>query len=309
MGRLENIRIVDPVLTELARGYSNAEFIAEKLFPIVPVRKEAGKVPQFGKGRFKIHKTERAIHGDTNVILPDAISTVDFSLTEHDASYPIDYREADESAFDLESYGTRYASDVIAIRREKIAADLAQDASQYASGNKVALSGTSCWSDYTNSDPIATVRTGKEAIRAAAGRYPNVLVLGAISFKLLQDHPKILERIKYSMKGIVTADLLAEILDVPNIAVGLGYSVSDADVNADLWGDNAVLAYVPEMPKEGERTPYEPSYGYTFRKRSWPQVDKYTGAGGKLTYVRSTDLFQVKIVGSVAGYLISNTQA
>jgi len=309
MGRLENIRIVDPVLTELARGYSNAEFISEWLFPIVPVGKEAGKVPQFGKDMFKVHKTERALHAHSNIILPDAISTVDYTLTEHDAAYPIDYREEGDAAFALEQYATRFVSSVIELRREKIAADLAQDTSAYPSGNKVALTTTGCWSDFTNSDPIANVRTGKEAVRAAVGKYPNVLVLGAISYKLLQDHPKIVARIQYAMKGIITKELLAEIFGVPNVVVGLGYSVSDAGVNSDLWGDNAVLAYVPEKPQEGERTPYEPSFGYTFRKRDWPQVDKYQSEGGKVTNVRSTDLFQVKVVGSVAGYLISNTQA
>ncbi len=309
MGRTGNLRIVDPVLTTLARGYSNAEFVAENLFPIVNVEKEAGKVPQFGKDMFKVHKTERALHGASNVILPKDISTVDFSLTEHDAAYPVDYREEGEASFAYEQFATRFVSNVIQLRREKIAADLAQNTATYPTANKLALTTTGCWSDFTNSDPIANIRAAKEAVRNAIGQYPNVLMLGAISFQLLQDHPKILARIQYAMKGIVTKELLAEIFGVPNIFIGLGYYVGDDDVNVDLWGDVAILGYVPEKPKDGERTPYEPSFGYTFRKRDWPQVDKYPGEGGKVQFVRSTDNFQVKVVGSNAAFLISNTKA
>lgn len=43
---------VDPVLTNLAVGYKNAEFIAEKIFPQVFTDKEGVQVPVFGKGSF-----------------------------------------------------------------------------------------------------------------------------------------------------------------------------------------------------------------------------------------------------------------
>ena len=44
MGTLADRRMVDPVLTDLARGYSNASFIFPKLFPLVKVAKEGGKI-------------------------------------------------------------------------------------------------------------------------------------------------------------------------------------------------------------------------------------------------------------------------
>ena len=37
MGTLQNKRIVDPVLTEISRGYTNAALIGTNLFPIVTV--------------------------------------------------------------------------------------------------------------------------------------------------------------------------------------------------------------------------------------------------------------------------------
>ena len=92
-GTLAQRRIVDPVLTELARGYSNASFIANAVFPEVTVSKEGGKIPQFNKEAFNIHNTERAIRAKSNRISPEVHTSIDFVLTEHDLEYPIDYRE------------------------------------------------------------------------------------------------------------------------------------------------------------------------------------------------------------------------
>ncbi|OLZ70244.1 hypothetical protein BS642_21125, partial [Chromobacterium violaceum] len=61
--RLKRLRIVDPVLTNLARGYRNAAYIGENLFPLAPMEKEAGIIPLFGKEAFLLWETERAIRG------------------------------------------------------------------------------------------------------------------------------------------------------------------------------------------------------------------------------------------------------
>jgi hypothetical protein len=53
---------------------------------------------------------------------------------------------------------------------------------------------------------------------------------------------------------------------------------------------------------------YEPSYGYTFRKKNKPVVDTYVTNGGKVQLIRNTDLFDLKIVGADAGYLVTNTK-
>ena len=54
MGMLSEKRVVDPVLTNIARGYTNNAYVGSLLFPDVPVEKEGGKIPQFTKEAFKI---------------------------------------------------------------------------------------------------------------------------------------------------------------------------------------------------------------------------------------------------------------
>lgn len=309
--RLSTLRVVDPVLTELARGYANAQLIAEALFPAAFMAKEAGKIPQFGKEAFKIYNTERALRAKSNRVNPEGRTTIDVVLDEHDLEYPIDYREADDAVFNLEQHAALVTTEGIRLRLEKQGADLAQDAANYAAGNKVTLAGTDQFTDYTNSDPVDVIETGKEAIRKKIGRRPNVMAIGAESFRVLKEHPNLIEKIKYSMKGVLTVELMQEIFGIPRIVVGESVYADDADAFLDLWSDNIVLAYVPgqqaTLPRDA-RTPYEPSYGYTLRKRGQPMVDKYDEAK-KLRIVRNTDIAKVKIVGAEAGYLIKDTNA
>jgi hypothetical protein len=307
MGRLEQLRVVDPVLTTLARGYTNAQLVADALFPFVPMEKEGGKIPVFGKEAFKIYPTERAIRADSNRINPDGRSTVDVVLTEHDLEYPIDYREAGEDVFPTEEHGTRVVTEGIRLRHEKLSADLAQSATNFPSGSKTELSGTAQFT-HADSDPVAVVETAKEAIRGKIGRRPNTMVIGAASYRVLKSHPKLLERIKYSQLGVVTVELMKIIFGVENISVGEAIYVNAGGTFIDIWGDNVVLAWSTITPAQN-RTFYEPSFGYTLQKKGMPEVDKYVAQGGKLSMVRNTDIFLPKIVGAEAGYLIENTNA
>lgn len=310
MGRLSNLRIVDPVLTNIALGYSNNEFVGEHLMPFVWVDKEGNKLPKFGKEAFKLYNTERALRAESNRINPEGLGSMDLNTDEHDIEYPIDYRESAEAAFPLESWGVEVTQQVIQLRREKMIADMAQNPANYPVGNKIALAGNDQFTAGATSDPLGVVENGKDAIRQKTGKRPNTMIIGASAFKPLRFHPQLTDKIKYTGKGVVRLDSLRELFDIPNIYVGEGIYSSDQDVFSDLWGDNIVLAYVAQKPQtEGvERSPYQPSFGYTPRRRGMPQVD-VRNPSGKVELVRSTDNFRPYIVGADAGYLISDTNA
>ncbi len=306
--RLSNLRVVDPVLTNLAVGYSNAELIGDVLFPFAQIDKEAGKVPKFGKEAFKLYNTERALRAKSNRINPEGQGTIDVVLDEHDLEYPIDYREDQESMFPMEAHATNVVTEGIRLRHEKMCADLAQNPANFPSGNKIILSGTSRFTDKANSDPVGVVEDGKEAIRQKIGKRPNTMVIGAAAYKSLKHHPLLLEKIKYSMKGVLTKELLQEIFEVQRIVVGEGVYSSDYDTFGDLWGDNIILAYVKPNAQGMERSHLDPSFGYTLRKRGQPLVDKYD-EGRKLRLIRNTDIFKPVLLGAEAGYLIADTNA
>lgn len=307
MGTLANKRIVDPVLTNLARGYSNAAFIGDNLFPLVEVEKEAGKIPQFSKEAFKIYNTERAIRASSNRISPEGRSTIDFSLTEHDLEYPLDYREEEEDIFPLKMHAAIVTSDGIKLRKEKIIADLAQDLNSYPAGNKVTLSSGDKF-DVDTSDPYAIFETAKDQVRSKIAKRPNVCLLGASAYKALKNHPAIIDRIKYTQHAVITPELLRQLLDFDQLFIGDAVYSDDNDNFMDIWSANAIVAYVPAAVPNTKRSYYEPAFAYSLHKRNYPIVDTYTEKG-KVSLVRNTNIFTAKIVGAEAGYLINDTNS
>ncbi|MBR5554600.1 hypothetical protein IKU74_01160 [bacterium] len=302
MGRLEDLRI-NAYLSEVARGYGNNSFIAENLFPIIDSEKEKIDIFQFNKEAFQLYDTERAIRANSNVISPKGFSKHTATLAEHDLAYPIDYREEDEAEkVKLQLHATNVVTEGLKLKLEKQCADLAQDPKNYATENKIALSGTS---QFTNeaSDPLKVVNAGKDAVCGKIGKDPNTLVMGQEVWQALKQNTSLKNLIASSSNKIITLDLLKEFFEIENIVVGRSI-YADANNNfARVWGNNIILAYVPKLTS---RTEYDPSFGYTVRKKDALQIDEYQKEGNKVKYIRATDIYTPFLVGAEAGYLISN---
>ncbi|RRD68671.1 hypothetical protein EII19_00635 [Comamonadaceae bacterium OH2310_COT-174] len=308
MSRLKELRIVDPVLTNLATGYSGNEYIGHHLLPFVPVEKEAGQIPRFGKEAFVESRTERAIRADSNLIDPEGVGLADFTLTEHDIGQPIDYREEQESNFALEAWATHVVTEKIRLRHEIKVARLVQNTASYPASNRITLSGSDQFT-HADSDPEGVIDDAKDAISAAVGREPNTMVIGQAAWRALKRHPKLKAILSDTRTRLVQLADLREIFEVEHIVVGKGVqAATPTSPFTRIWGDNIVLAYV-SRGAGGQRTVYDPSFGYTPQKKGWPQVDKYALPGGKVQVVRSTDIFEPFILGADAGYLIADTNA
>jgi hypothetical protein len=298
----------DPLLTEYAQGYGNDAYVGTELLPEVIVTAERFRVPEFGKENLRIYNTERALRAASNVLNPEGITTTEVSLKEHDLAFPMDYREAaasKELLRSLEQYAAKNVADAILLKQETITADLTQNPNNYPASNRVVLSGTSKWSN-DSSKPIQDIMAAREAIRAASGRYPSKLLLGASSYNALVNHANFIERIKYSQSGVLTVELMQTILNIPKIVVGQAVS-HDKTTNSfvDVWGDVAILAHVPTGVR-AQRSPFVPSFGYTFRYNIFPMVDTYEENGGKVKYVRGTSFMEPYLLAPACGFLITD---
>ena len=307
--RTDELRMVDPILSTIAQGYSNTSLVSEALFPIVNVSKSKMKIPVFGKEAFYLRAVDCAIRAHSNRIPPIEISLIDFETQERDLEMALDHLEQEEAS-NLEMYMsqiTKTLADSIALTREKTAADMAQDETLYDAGMKTVITSGTAFDDYTNTtDPIEVIKDGLEAVRGKIGKFPNTMVLGESVFRVLMSHPKILDKIKYSSLGKATKSILKELTDIPNIEVGLSVYTNDGNSFTDIWQDNIILAYVDKNEK-GKRSEFNPSYGYTFRRSGMPEVDTYNENGGKIKVLRYTDNYSVNITAQDAAYLISNT--
>ena len=119
MGRLEELRI-NAYLSEVARGYRNNAFVAQYLFPEIPTEKEKTDIFEFNKEAFNIYDTERAIRAESNIISPQGFTKHTTTLTEHDLSYPIDYREEQKAEkVKLQLHATNVVTEGLKLKHEK----------------------------------------------------------------------------------------------------------------------------------------------------------------------------------------------
>lgn len=302
MGRLDELRI-NAYLSEVARGYRNNAFVAENLFPTIYSEKEKVDIFQFNKEAFNIYDTERAIRANSNVISPQGFSKHTTTLTEHDLSYPIDYREEQEAEkVKLQLHATNVVTNGLQLKHEKACADLVQDPNNFPTGNKLILSGSSCFTDNA-SDPQGVVDDAKDAISKKIAQDPNVMLIGQDAWKTLKRHPQLKGLISDNLNKLITLDLLKKIFEVENILIGKSI-FADKDGNfVRIWKDNIILAYVPELGSS--RTEYDPSFAYTIKKKDSLKIDEYKKEGNKVKYIRATDIYDPFLVGAEAGFLIS----
>lgn len=305
-------RIVDPVLSTIAQGYQNSEMIASALFPTVPVNLRGGNIITFGKEAFMLHQSQRAPGENTRRVrfgyagAPYAL--VDYSL-EGLVPVEVEQEAMNGPGIDLGAGAIGEVSAIMSLRLEKQSADLARNAASYAAANKVTLSGTDQWSDFgAVSDPIDDVEAAKEAVRAATGKRPNTVVLGALVMAKLRQHPKVLERIKYTGRDVATAELLASLFGVERVVVGDAIYSNDAGTAfTDVWGKDVVVAYTNLA---GVQSGGLPSYGYTYQLKGYPSVEEPYFDRNAKSWIYPVSRAEAPVLASAsAGFLITNAVA
>ena len=307
-------RVVDPVLSSIAQGYSNAEMIASALFPSVSVPVRGGKIITFGKEDFMLYGSQRA-PGENTKRVQFGYGSGNFSLVDYglEGQVPIEVLQEGMAGpgIDHAAMAVRKVSSIMALRLEKQAADLARTAGSYAAANKnTALAGVTLWSDLTSatSDPIGNIETAKEAVRAATGKRPNTVVMGAAVMKSLRQHTKVLDRIKYTGRDVPTAELLAALFGVQRVLVGDAIYANDAGTTfTDVWGKDVVVAYTELGSLRAQGLP---SYGYTYQLNGYPLVEEpYYDRSAKSWIYPVTRAEAPVLASASAGYLITNAVA
>lgn len=309
---LKGKRVADPVLTTVARGHKNASFINEFIFPRVGMEKEGAKVPVFGKGVFATYETERAMGAKSNVVTREKVTTADIVLTEHDLAVPVDYREQRESMFNENAKAIKRARNGILLGQEVAAANLVQDTKLYQANSVRRYTATDSWAG-GKGDPVLDVAQGMDVVRGTIGLKPNLMVMGASVLPLLRFHPALQAVMGSNERKRITVELMKDIFEIDNIVIGYPVKLEDNDKKgasaktADIWKDNLMLLYVSPPQTAGDGgDENEPSFGYNFQLNGMPIADTYPGEGGKITYARYTDIFKMAVVGSDAGYIMTN---
>lgn len=263
----------NPILTSMLLGMGQGMYVAEKLFPRLPQALSAISLAQLGDERFKRYNLRRA-PGTSTKRVEIKYEGKTYSVDQYAVEVPIPrevIRESDESRrlnvgsyLDISRMAMTTASDILGLDYELDVATLATTAGTYAAGHVVALAAGTKWSASTGT-PVTDIRAASEVIRKKIGKRPNKLVLSADAAFCLVSNVEVRSYLSSSQMGPATLEQLKTILNVSEIVVGDAVWKDATNTGQDVWGNNAVLAYAPNVGGNGggDISLAEPSFGFT----------------------------------------------
>lgn len=303
------------MLSRHVQGYANPEFAGMALFPTVEVDAAGGQVVEFGREAFVRYAARRS-PGAVTKRVPIGYFGRPYQLVNEalDAELPREMaRDAEGVAgIDLAMRSTDVVMRALRLGLEVDQANLARTLANYPAANRITLSGTAQWTDYTNSNPCDAIDTGMEAIRNATGMLPNVLLLPTRVFRVARRHPRVQAAFAGTTAGSLTAEQLAQAFGIERVVLAGAVVASTAEpltagivagTFSDIWGKDAILAYAPTKPAGQE----EPSFGFTYTMRGHPFVEQARWDGDTRSWVYGVSYERVPVLSGIsAGYLLQN---
>lgn len=311
--------VVVPELTAIAVAYHQANLVADRVLPYVPVNTQEFRYKKFNLADdFTVPATLVGRKGT-----PQQVEFGETELTDKTDDHGLDspVPNADMEAYeraraagqagvtDPMMRATTQVMSLVMTAREKRVADLVFNAANYATANKVTLSGTSQWSDFTNSNPQVAI-TG--ALDGMIMR-PNIAVFGRAVWSQLSMHPKLCAAVfkNGTNAGVVSRQQFAELFELEEVVVGDGWINTAAKGQPPtvvrLWGKHAAFLH-RHMNAD---TQFGMTFGFT--ARFGDRVGGYIEdgdmgiRGGKR--VRSGESVKELITANDLGYLFSNAVA
>jgi hypothetical protein len=296
---------VNRPLTNISIAYIQKaqDFIADKVFPIVPVLKQSDRYFRYTKDYwFRTAAAKRA---------PASESAGSGFVVDNTPSYFADvwamHQDIDDQTranadqpLDLDRDATLFVTQNLLLRRE------IQFVNQYMAANvwtggpgavdyNVGATPANQW-DQSSSNPMAQIDYLKQFIKSQTGFLPNTLVLTPDVFFALRNNASVLDRIKYTQRGIVSEDLLAALFGVEKLLVASAVQNTAQEGKTGafsfLVSNVALLVYANPAPSI-----LQPSGGYIF---SWQGLFGAGAQGNRIMSFRMEHLKADRIEGEMA---------
>lgn len=317
---------VNAPLTNISVAYiqNRSHFIADRMFPNIPVSKQSDRYYTYDRGDFNRDEMERRAPGTESAGSGydlDNTPTYYCPVWAYHKDVDDQVRSNSDSVLGPDRDATIFCTQKGLIRRERHFAQTAMVSGVWSNeitgvnSDVVAGSEFLIWND-ANSDPITLIRTAKRTVLENTGFEPNKLALGKAVYDALVDHPDLVDRVKYGQTpgapAEVNASSLAQLFDLDEVLVSKAIYNSAAkgatEASSFISGNHALLAYVPDAPGI-----MIPSAGYTF---SWNGFMGASALGSRIKRFRMEHLesdrieiqmaFTQKVVAADCGYFFEN---
>jgi hypothetical protein len=313
----------DQYLTNISVSYTEpGNYIAEQVVPIVEVEKQSDKYMVFD---YQDHIIE-----DTDIKRsPGTVASEMRTGWSDDAYYCEGYAKryalfdeevanADaERMLNLKEMAVKQVKAKLLHSKEVNCAKILTNPANFHPSFQTTFGGAGSpakWSDYTNSDPMKDIFKLRETAERLGAPNFNTLIVSKPVYNILKFHPKL----KSTLAGFISPEMVSDeamrqLFDVDNIFVGNGRKattsqrrVGEGGMTNYIWGNNAVLLYLPQSPGRDI-----PASAYTFQ---WTNpianvvgnqmTREYYSEESKTMWVETEEWYSHKIVSKLGAVVL-----
>jgi hypothetical protein len=303
----------DEVLTNVSVKYRPEGYIAERIFPTMPVKKESDLFYVYDLSAFRYVDDTRQ-DGDTAKQASFGWKADWYMCEQHSLRDIITPRQRENVSgpIDLEVDMTEHLTDLLLLNREIRAARTLRD----PANNLHAFTPSTPWDNYTVSSPKTDLINASNLIFTATGRRPNVVVIPSTIARRMLAIEEIKEERRYvtdltqsglpqNLWGLEVLEAAA--LQLPTDPFG-SRSLDPQDITLtsrmdEIWGRDVWVGYVD---KPGLR---RLTYGATFEARqrnvrTYIDVERDNG-----TWIEVDWIYTHKVIARACGVLIQNVMS
>lgn len=316
---------LDQPLTNLTLAFAQdqANFIADKVFPVVGVERQSDKFYVYDRDNMNRTGDVKALAPRTEVNrIGMSISNSSYYADVFGLGMDFDQQTLanEDAALDIRSAGAQTLATRLMIHREEQFAANFFAASIWGSESTP----SNLWSDYTNGTPIQDVTNARRTMQLKSGGFkPNTMVVGKEVRDILINHPAILARLNggatVANTALITDAKLAEIFEVENFyvmeAVKNDSVEGVAESNSFIGGKHALLVHGPKGA--GLMTP---AAGLTFAWNNVPgannlgiTVESFSDDALKrqqvAEHIQVKMAYDMKVTGADLGYFFDTVVA
>jgi len=326
----------DPIVKELlisgplqnvSIAYRNKSYIADRVFPILDNVDPKAKIARYLKGSW--FRDEAAIRGPggeaprgTYKVDLLSISTKEYAfakeVTDEDRRF---VRSQMAPPLKPDQDAIEFCADKIDLSKERRVAALIKESSWVDGNGAGGEDAEGMWSPAGATNTfLSDIAKAKKAIQSKTGLTPNVLLIDYATYEALKEVEAILDKIKYTERGVLTKDILAAILDLEEVLVGESIVNTAKETKAGteftasyIWEVNpgkgmGFVFYRPsspglKVPSAGYQVRLAYEDGQPRRTTTWREPSRHQDV---YEVAEETDIIQT---GPDLGYLFKDTFA
>ncbi|MBU8576359.1 hypothetical protein ACQKEX_15000 [Bacillus pumilus] len=316
----------DQYLTNISVGYNgDQKFIAEEVIPVVSVEKQSDKYMVFD---YQDHLVEdkdiRRAPGSVASEMVTGFSDDSYFCSGYAKRYAL-YDELTANAdqdriFRLEEMAARQVKGQLLLSKEINAAALLTNPQKFHEelrqnvGDNPGTADIVKWSDYENSNPIMDVTKLRETQHRLGGPGANTLILSQPVYNILRMHPKLKSTLAgFTSPEFVSDEAIKHLFGVDNLIIGSARKANKNQRRAGeggktnyIWGNNAVLMYLPPAPGEDV-----PAAAYTFQWENEAanvvgnqKTRTYYSEESKTKWIESEEWYDQKITSKLSAVVL-----